>query len=192
MTPGKREMEKTPARTAGPTASEPDFRCIRLLVLDVDGVLTDGRIILDSEGREVKQFCVRDGSAVKWLIRAGVQVAWLSGRSSPVVARRAQELGVEEVVQGAKQKLPAFRALLRRTGCRAEEVCYLGDDLPDIPVLRQAGLACAVADAPEEVKAVCQVVTRALGGRGAVREVAERILRARGAWNELLARYLRP
>ena len=171
--------------------SQADFRRVRVLVLDVDGVLTDGRIIWDSEGREGKRFDVRDGSAIKWLIRAGVTVAWLTGRSSPAVATRAQELGVQEVVQGAKRKLPAFRALLRRTGCRAEDVCYVGDDLPDIPVLRRAGVACTVADAPEEVKAVCQVVTRAPGGRGAVREVAERILRARGAWEELLARYHR-
>jgi len=184
-------MTRRRRQTLG-SGTQPNFRHVRLLVLDVDGVLTDGRIILDSEGQETKQFYVRDGSAIKWLIRAGVEVAWLSGRSSPVVARRAQELGVEKVVQGAKQKLPAFRALLRRTDCRAEEVCYLGDDLPDIPVLREAGIACAVADAPAEVKAVCQVVTRAAGGRGAVREVAERILRARGAWNRLLARYLRP
>ncbi len=171
--------------------SQADFRRVRLLVLDVDGVLTDGRIIWDTEGRESKQFDVRDGSAIKWLIRAGLTVAWLTGRSSPVVATRAQELGVREVVQGAKRKLPAFRALLRRTGCRAEHACYVGDDLPDIPVLRRAGLACTVADAPEEVKAVCQVVTRAPGGRGAVREIAERILRARGVWEELLARYHR-
>lgn len=166
-----------------------DFRRVRLLVLDVDGVLTDGRIIYDSEGRETKQFYVRDGSAVKWLIRAGVEVAWLSGRTSPVVEVRARELGVREVIQGAKQKLPALRRLLRRLGFSPQEVCYVGDDLPDIPVLRRVGVACAVADAPEEVKAVCQVVTRAPGGRGAVREVAERILRARGAWEELLGRY---
>ncbi len=167
----------------------PDFRAVRLLLLDVDGVLTDGRIGLDSEGREMKEFYVRDGSAIKWLIRAGVKVAFLSGRSSAVVERRARELGVEEVVQGAKQKLPAFRALLERLDCRAEEVCYVADDLLDIPVLLRVGLACAVADAPDEVKEVCQVATQAPGGRGAVREVAERILRARGAWEKLLARY---
>lgn len=172
-----------------PRKPRPDFRAVRLLVLDVDGVLTDGRMILDSEGREMKAFHVQDGSAIKWLIRSGVKVAFLSGRSSAVVERRAKELGVEEVVQGAKQKLPAFRALLRRVGCRAQEVCYVGDDLPDIPVLRRVGLACAVADAPQEVKEFCQVVTRVPGGRGAVREIAERILRARGAWKKLLAGY---
>ncbi len=171
--------------------SQADFRRVRLLVLDVDGVLTDGLIIWDSEGRESKQFHVGDGSAIKWLMRAGLSVAWLTGRSSAVVAKRAEELGVTEVVQGAKRKLPAFRALLRRTGFRAEEVCYVGDDLPDIPVLKRARVACTVADAPEEVKAVCQVVTRAAGGRGAVREIAERILRARGAWKELLRSYHR-
>jgi 3-deoxy-D-manno-octulosonate 8-phosphate phosphatase (KDO 8-P phosphatase) len=155
----------------------------------VDGVLTDGRIIWDSRGEETKQFHVRDGSAIKWLIRAGVRVAWLTGRRSPVVDRRAEELGVREVVQGAKQKLPAFLELLQRQGCAADEVCYVGDDLPDIPVLKRVGLPCAVADAPEEVKALCQVVTRAPGGGGAVREIADRILRARGAWEGLLARY---
>ena len=166
-----------------------DLAKIRLLVCDVDGVLTDGRIILDSTGAETKQFHVRDGSAIKWLIRAGIQVAWLTGRSSPVVDRRAEELGVREVVQGAKQKLPAFLDLLRRDECPPEEVCYVGDDLPDIPVLARVGLPCAVADAAEEVKALCPVVTRPPGGGGAVREIAERILRARGAWEELLARY---
>lgn len=120
---------------------------------------------------------------------AGVQVAWLTGRRSPVVDRRAEELGVREVMQGAKQKLPAFLELVRRTGCPPEEVCYVGDDLPDIPVLTRVGLPSAVADAPDEVKALCQVVTRAPGGGGAVREIAERILRARGVWEELLARY---
>jgi len=170
----------------------PDFGRVRLLILDVDGVLTDGRIIWDSEGRETKQFNVRDGSAIKWLMRAGVGVAWLTGRSSPVVEERARELGVQEVIQGAKQKLPAYEALLRRSGVQTEDVCYLGDDLPDIPVLKRVGLACAVADAAEEVKAVCQVVTRAAGGSGAVREIAERILRAQGAWEELLARYHQP
>jgi len=180
------DPEQRPGREG---AGKPDFRRVRLLVLDVDGVLTDGRIIWGTSGEETKQFHVRDGSAIKWLIRAGVQVAWLTGRSSPVVDRRAEELGVREVVQGAKQKLPAFLELLRRTGCPPEEVCYLGDDLPDIPVLMRVGLACAVADAAEEVKALCPVVTRAPGGCGAVREIAERILRARGAWEELLARY---
>jgi 3-deoxy-D-manno-octulosonate 8-phosphate phosphatase (KDO 8-P phosphatase) len=178
--------EKLPS---GRTRGKPDFRRVRLLVLDVDGVLTNGRIIWGTSGEETKQFHVRDGSAIKWLIRAGVQVAWLTGRSSAVVDRRAEELGVREVVQGAKQKLPALLELLRRTGCPPEQVCYIGDDLPDIPVLTRVGLACAVADATEEVKAVCQVVTRASGGGGAVREIAERILRARGAWAELLARY---
>jgi len=169
--------------------NQADFRGVRLLLLDVDGVLTDGRIIWDSEGRESKQFFVGDGSAIKWLMRSGVAVAWLSGRSSAVVVKRAEELGVADVVQGAKKKLPAFRALLRRTGFRAEEVCYVGDDLHDIPVLKRAAVACAVADAPEEVKSVCQVVTRAAGGCGAVREVAERILRAQGVWPELLSSY---
>lgn len=169
-----------------------DFRCLRLVVLDVDGVLTDGRIIYDSEGRESKQFHVRDGSAIKWLIRSGLQVAWLSGRTSSVVEARARELGVQEVLQGAKRKLPAFRRLLRRLGVSPREVCYVGDDLPDIPVLRRVGVACTVADAPEEVKAVCRVVTRAPGGGGAVREIAERILRAQGAWGELLGRYHQP
>jgi 3-deoxy-D-manno-octulosonate 8-phosphate phosphatase (KDO 8-P phosphatase) len=183
-------MTRKPERPRSPQApGKPDFARVRLLVLDVDGVLTDGRIIWSTNGEETKQFHVRDGSAIKWLIRAGVQVAWLTGRSSPVVDRRAAELGVREVVQGAKQKLPAFLELLRRTGCPPEEVCYVGDDLPDIPVLTRVGLPCAVADAAEDVKAVCRVVTQAPGGRGAVREIAERILRARGAWEELLARY---
>jgi len=172
-----------------PCRPGPNFERIKLLILDVDGVLTDGGIILSSDGCETKRFDVRDGSAIKWLIRAGVPVAFLTGRTSEVVAGRARELGVQEVVQGAKQKLPAFRKMLERLDVEPEEVCYVGDDLPDIPVLRRVGVACTVADAPEEVKAVCHVVLGTPGGRGAVRELIERILGARGVWDELLARY---
>jgi len=159
-------------------------RCtaIELLVVDVDGVLTAGAIVYADNGVEVKTFHVRDGSAIKIWHRAGKQAAILTGRSSPVVEIRAKELNVGLIVQGASDKLAGFRQILEASGCCAEQVCYMGDDLPDLPVLRQCCLAVAVADACPEVIANAHYVTRAAGGQGAVREVIELILRCQGAW----------
>lgn len=166
-----------------------DLAKIRLLVCDVDGVLTDGRIILDSTGAETKQFHVRDGSGLKYWRRAGRQAAFLSGRESPVVLRRAAELGVRLVEQGAKDKLPALRRLLKAARCTAQETAYIGDDLPDLPIFWRVGFRAAVADAVAEVREAADYVTRAAGGRGAVREVVELILKAQGRWPRILARY---
>jgi len=163
-------------------------RCekLRLLLLDVDGVLTDGSIWLDSRGRELKRFHVRDGAAIKWWQKLGGQVGLVTGRKSRAVAKRARELGVTLVRQGVKDKWPVVQALLTHTGFRAENVCYLGDDLPDLPVLRQVGLGVAPADACPEVQEAAAYVTQNPGGRGAVREVVELILRTRGQWGEIL------
>ena len=170
----------------------PDLRrrceAIELLVLDVDGVLTDGSIIYADDGVEVKAFHVRDGSGLKLWHQAGKRSALITGRSSPAVEVRAAELGVGFVTQGASAKLPAYRELLARAGARPEEVCYVGDDLPDLPPLRHCGLAVAVADACAEVRAEAHYVTRAPGGRGAVREAVELILRCQGHWQEVVAR----
>lgn len=169
-------------------------RCaaIELLVLDVDGVLTDGRIVYADDGTEVKNFHVRDGAGLKLWQHVGKQAAIISGRTSRVVEVRAAEVGIGHVVQGAAEKLPSYRELLRTTGFREEQVCYVGDDVPDLPLLRRCGLAVAVADACTDVLADAHHVTRAPGGAGAVREVIELILRCQGHWQRLLERFRDP
>ena len=164
-------------------------RPITALVLDVDGVLTDGGIVYGDDGVELKQFHVRDGSGLVIWRRAGKRAAVISGRRSRVVEVRAAELGVAPVLQGVADKLAAYRQLLAETGLRPEEVCFVGDDLPDLPVLRSCGLAAAVADACAEVRADAHYVTRAPGGRGAVREVIELVLRCQGQWQGVVERY---
>ncbi|MFO0810999.1 MAG: HAD hydrolase family protein [Gemmataceae bacterium] len=161
-------------------------RNIDLLVLDVDGVLTDGTITYTADGVEVKSFHVRDGSGLVFWQRLGKDVAIVTGRKSRAVAVRAQELGIARVRQGAGDKLAVFRELLTETGIMPERIAAVGDDLPDLPVLAQCGLAIAVADACPEVRAAAHWVTAAPGGRGAVREVIERILDAQGRWRPLV------
>src|SRR3954453_22734980 len=135
------------------------FARIELLLLDVDGVLTDGRVVYTDGGQEIKAFHVRDGSGIKYWRRAGKRAAVLSGRTSPVVSRRAAELGIDLVVQGADNKLLALARMLSEAGLRADQVCAIGDDLPDLPVLTHCGLRVAVADAVPEVKAAADLVT---------------------------------
>ena len=172
--------------------STPDLaaRCgpIELLLVDVDGVLTDGVIALDDHGVETKHFHVRDGSALSLWRKSGKRAAILSGRWAPAVDRRAAELGIAPVIQGAADKGPPFRALIRELGLDARQVCYVGDDLPDLPVLRAVGLAACPADAAEEVRAAAHFVTTAPGGKGAVREVVETVLKLQGGWHDLVAR----
>lgn len=165
---------------------EPDVQAaislIEWLVVDVDGVLTDGGIIYGTNGEESKRFHVRDGSGLKLWREVGKRAAIITGRRSPVVERRAAELGLAPVIQGVADKLAAFRCLLAETGARPEQVCYVGDDLPDVPVLRNCGLPVAVADACAEAREDALYVTTTPGGRGAVREVIELILRGQGHW----------
>jgi len=168
-----------------------DLVRIRLLVCDVDGVLTDGRIIYDSTGAETKQFHVRDGSGLKYWMRAGHTAALLSGRSCAATERRAAELGISLVEQGAKDKWPAMERILQAAGCTADEAAYVGDDLPDLPVMLRVGCPVAVADAVAEVRAAAHRVTALGGGQGAVREVIEWILKAQGRWDAIMARYTR-
>ncbi len=155
---------------------------IRLLVLDVDGVMTDGRIYLDGRGEETKVFDVRDGYGLKRLMEAGVEVAIITGRSSGAVDRRAREIGIREVHQGVEQKGELLDRLIRSRCLDVEAVCCVGDDLPDLPLLKRGGLGVAVADAAIEVRDAAAVITKRRGGRGAVREVCELILSARGLW----------
>lgn len=162
---------------------------IRLLLLDVDGVLTDGSIVYADDGTELKRFHVRDGSGLKFWRLAGNRAALISGRTSAAVARRAAELGIDPVIQGQSEKGPAFAELLARTAVAADEVCAIGDDLPDLPVLLGCGLAVAVADACPEVAAAAHHVTVVPGGRGAVRDAVEWLLRLQGRWAGLVDKY---
>jgi 3-deoxy-D-manno-octulosonate 8-phosphate phosphatase (KDO 8-P phosphatase) len=152
-------------------------RGIDLVVIDVDGVLTDGRLIYTERGEEAKAFHVRDGSGIKRWLQLGKRAALLTGRSSPIVERRGKELGISAIVQSAEDKLPAFERLLAGQRVSAEHTAYIGDDWPDVPVLRSCGLAVAVADACDEVHAAAHYVTQAPGGHGAVRELIDLLLR---------------
>ena len=162
---------------------------IDLLVLDVDGVLTDGRITLDARGEETKSFHVRDGSGMKYWMRAGRALALLSGRGSPAVVRRAEELGIELVRLSAKHKRPPLDELIAAAGTTAARTAAMGDDLTDLPVLRHVGFGVAVADAADELRAAADYVTARPGGAGAVREVIELLLRRAGLWETILERY---
>lgn len=153
---------------------------VRMLVLDVDGVLTDGRLTFDNSGNEIKSFSSRDGLGIKSLQRHGIEVALITGRDSEIVNRRASQLGIRHVYQGRDDKLDAFLDLLQRTGHDPASVCYAGDDWIDIPVLDRVGLAVTVADAEPVVKERVHWITSRDGGRHAVREVCDLILAAQG------------
>ncbi len=154
---------------------------IKLLLLDVDGVMTDGSITLDSRGIETKSFHVRDGRGIKLVQKLGITVGIITGRSSEVVNIRARELAITEVHQGAQDKLQVYEALLAKYGLRDEQVAYIGDDDIDLEVLKRAGLAVTVSDADPSMKRSIHMVTKAAGGRGAVRECINLILKSRGA-----------
>ncbi len=165
---------------------------VELLLLDVDGVLTDGRVVIDDQGVETKAFDVTDGHGLKLLQRAGVEVGFVTGRRSRVVEHRARDLGVTEVHQRVRNKLEVVREILGRRCLAPDRVAYVGDDLVDLPVITQVGVGITVADAPEYVRERALWVTSRPGGRGAVREVCEAILRARGAWAEVTRKYFHP
>jgi 3-deoxy-D-manno-octulosonate 8-phosphate phosphatase (KDO 8-P phosphatase) len=174
--------------------AEVDARAARtgLLVLDVDGVLTDGGIVMDDAGNELKRFHVRDGHGIKLVQRRGIPVAVITGRRSGVVEQRAAELGIEHVYQGAEDKRAAMRDLLARLDLAPEAVAMVGDDVVDLPLLARAGLAVTVADGHPAVRERAHWVTASGGGRGAVREVCDRLLRAQGHETALLQDYLEP
>ena len=165
---------------------------IRMLVLDVDGVLTDGRLYFDSRGNEMKAFYTRDGLGLRVLQDQGIRLAFITGRQSEIVAQRAAQLGVGHVYQGRIDKLNAFNELLSDTGMEESETCYAGDDWIDIPVLDRAGLAVAPADADPVVKNRAHWITRRKGGHGAVREICDLILAARGLDQAVLDGILNP
>jgi len=155
---------------------------IRLVLMDVDGVLTDGGLVLGSSGQEFKVFHVQDGLGITLGRKAGLKMGILTGRTSEAVTRRAEELHMDICVQGAYHKLEAYEDILKRHGFQDDEVCYIGDDLLDLPVLRRVGFAAAVADARLEIRKIVHHVAANPGGRGAVREVIEKILKAQSTW----------
>jgi 3-deoxy-D-manno-octulosonate 8-phosphate phosphatase (KDO 8-P phosphatase) len=162
-------------------------RALRLVLTDVDGVLTDGTVLILPDGREAKSFHIRDGLGMVLARRAGLRLGLLSGRASESVAARAAELRLDVVRQGVSDKRAVFEEILREQGLRAPEVAYMGDDLNDLCVLTEVGLSAAPADAPFEVRAQAFMVTDARGGQGCFREFLEAILKARGQWEPLLA-----
>jgi 3-deoxy-D-manno-octulosonate 8-phosphate phosphatase (KDO 8-P phosphatase) len=166
-------------------------RCARieLLVLDVDGVLSDGRIFYSDAGQELKAFHVRDGSGLKLWTLEGKKAGIITGRRSPIVERRAKELGIAVLIQGADDKRASLMQMLEALHLTPDQACAVGDDIVDVPMLRACGVAAAVADACPEAKEDADLVTSARGGRGAVREVIEWILRAQGRWEGIVARY---
>jgi 3-deoxy-D-manno-octulosonate 8-phosphate phosphatase (KDO 8-P phosphatase) len=159
---------------------------IKLLILDVDGVMTDGRIMLNDRGEETKSFNVKDGQGLRILMRAGVDVVLITGRMSKAVEYRARDLGIRELYQGIDDKESLCIKLIKARKLNREQVCCIGDDLPDIPVFKHAGLSIAVADAAVEVRDAARYVTKKDGGKGAVREVCELILKAQGSWPDII------
>ena len=162
---------------------------IRLLLFDVDGVLTDGTVIVHTDGSESKRFHIRDGAALVWAQRAGLTVGLLSARASGATSHRAAQLAIRLVVQGVSSKLEAYERILRDTGLTDAAVAYMGDDLLDLPVLARAGLSAAPADAAPEVRRQVDWVSTCAGGRGAARELVELVLRAQDRWETVLREY---
>ncbi|XSG85056.1 MAG: KdsC family phosphatase [Methylohalobius sp. ZOD2] len=164
---------------------------IELVIFDVDGVLTDGRLFFDHKGREYKAFHARDGHGLKLLRRSGVETAVISGRNSPSVAQRCDSLGIQHVYQGYEDKPPALEALTQATGIGVERMAYVGDDILDLPVMRRVHLAIAVADAHFVVKRHAHWITQTPGGHGAAREVCDLIMQARGRFDDIIGGYLK-
>ncbi len=165
-------------------------RQVRLLILDVDGVLTDGRLFFDDQGREYKCFHARDGHGIKLLRQSGVEVAVISGRNSNSVSLRMRNLGIEHVYQGHEDKIAAFREVLEKTGVAPEQAAHVGDDLLDLPIMRRVGFSVAVNDANFAVKQHADWCTDTAGGLGAVREVCDLIMQAQGSFPSVLQNYL--
>ena len=162
---------------------------VRLLILDVDGVMTDGRIVMNDLGQETKFFDVKDGHGLKILMRFDIDVVLLTGRQSAVVEHRARDLGIREVHQRVWNKLAVYEEILARRGLADMEVAFIGDDIVDIPVMRRVGFAVAVPDAVPEARKAAHLVTIRNGGRGAVREVCDLILKAKGHWSNIADKY---
>lgn len=162
---------------------------VKILLLDVDGVMTDGSIIYTDSGSEIKAFCVKDGLGIRLLMEAGIKVGVVTGRSSDALHHRCKNLRIEYIFDGVLNKAGIFDKIMETTGFQAEEIAYMGDDLPDLPIMRAAGIPIAVADAHESVIETACIVTSAKGGNGAIREVCEAILKAQGHWESVVKRF---
>ncbi len=187
---GTKELVKTPSVLKRINAEvRARVERVKLVALDVDGVMTDGRLIYNDDGTESKTFDVRDGHGTKMLKQAGIETVLISGRKCPLVDKRAADLGITEVVQGVRDKVPILEEILSQMGLKFEEVAFVGDDVVDLTVMNRVGFAVAVADASEYLFDIAHHVTLAPGGRGAVREVAELILGVQGLWNKVASPY---
>jgi 3-deoxy-D-manno-octulosonate 8-phosphate phosphatase (KDO 8-P phosphatase) len=179
--PGKSPIKKKGAQEKA--------KNVQLLILDVDGVLTDGRIVINDRGVESKCFDEKDGHGLKMLMRTNIQVMLLSGRNSEATQRRARELGIAKIYQNVHNKGDAYQQILQANGLEDHQVGYVGDDLVDLPVLKRAGFSAVVADAVEEIKPFADYLAEKEGGKGAVREIVEFILKSQGKWEKVTARY---
>ncbi len=162
---------------------------VKMLLLDVDGVMTDGKIIYTDSGAEIKAFCVKDGLGMRLLMNAGIKIGVITGRSSEALRHRCKNLNIEYIFDGVSDKAVILDKIVEITGIKASEIAYMGDDLPDIPVMRNTGIPIAVADAHEMVIETASIVTSAKGGNGAIREVCEAILKAQGQWESSVKRF---
>ena len=167
------------------------FEKIKMIIMDVDGVLTDGSITIDSSGNELKTFNARDGSGIKFGQRVGLKFAIITGRSSVAVDKRAKELNIKDVYQNEKKKIEAYDKIVLDYNLEDDEVCYIGDDLVDLPVMKRVGYSVCVSDAVKEVCEIADYVTKASGGKGAVREAIEKIIMGQGKWDEILSGYFK-
>ncbi len=165
------------------------LKLIKLLILDVDGVLTDGKIIYNDRGEEIKAFDVKDGHGIKLLMRSGIEIALITGRESEVVLHRARDLGIEQVYQKVTNKMEVYEKILNDKKLEGENVGFVGDDLVDIPVLKRVGFSAAVLDAVSEVKEIADYIASKKGGGGAGREICELLLKAQNKWKGVTERY---
>jgi len=165
---------------------EMNLNIIKMVLMDVDGVLTDGKIIFTSDGTEIKEFNIQDGMGITLARMAGLKTGIITGRESKMVQRRAEELKYDVISQGSLKKLPRYEEIKKQFGLSNEEVCYIGDDLPDIPILKKVGFSVAVANAREELKSISDFTTTTFGGEGAVREVIDKILKTQGKLEKLI------
>lgn len=175
--------------TSHDTTCEDKLKHIKMLLLDVDGVLTDGSIIYDDRGAEIKEFNVKDGLGIRMLMSAGIRVGIVTGRGCPALQHRCRNLGIDLVLDGVKDKAAVLDGIVRDHGAAAAEIAFMGDDLPDLPLMRRVGLSIAVADAHPQVTDQADMVTVAKGGKGAVREICDAVLKARGLWEKSLGRF---
>lgn len=166
-----------------------DLKQIKLIILDVDGTLTDGKIYYDSQGNEVKAFNAKDGMAIAQATSRGIEFGIITGRNSSIVERRAYELGIKYLYQGIHNKVEVAEALILKMGITYEEVMYIGDDINDLAIMSKVGWKACPQDAAEEVVECCDIISKYTGGNGAVREIVENVLKSQGKWNEIVTKY---